>query len=75
VDIFVDYPVTEKENELIAHMLNDEVGKYIALGGHAYHLKSAVKHIEVVMDIDKNHPASKVLADLYRRPAATKRSR
>jgi hypothetical protein len=75
VDVFVDYPVSDKENEVIAHMLNSEVGKYIALGGHAYHLKSAVKHIAAVMEIDKDHPASKALTKFYRRPAASKRSR
>ena len=56
-------------------MLNSEVGKYIALGGHAYHLKTAVKHIEAVMEIDKDHPASKALTTLYRRPTTSKRSR
>lgn len=64
-DNFVDYPVTERENEVIAHMMTDEVGKYIALGGHAYHLKSAVGHIEAVIEVHKDHPASKAVAALY----------
>jgi hypothetical protein len=65
VDVFVDYPVTEKENDVIAHIMNDEVGKYVALGGHAYHLKSAVDHIEAAMRIHKDHPASKAMANFY----------
>jgi hypothetical protein len=72
VDVFVDYPVSDKENEVIALMLNDEVGRYIALGGHAYHLKSAVKHIEAVMEIDKG-PVSKALTNLYHRPTPSKK--
>jgi len=65
IDVFVDYPVTERENAIIAHMLNDEVGKYIALGGHAYHLKAAVEHIKTVIKLHKDHPASKALTKLY----------
>jgi hypothetical protein len=72
VDVFVDYPVSDKENEVIALMLNEEVGKYIALGEHAYHLKSAVKHIEAVMEIDKG-PVSKALTNLYHRPTPSKK--
>jgi len=76
-DVFVDYPVTERENEVIAHMMNDEVGKYVALGGHAYHLKSAVDHIEAAMKIQKDHPASKAMANFYdsKRAARQKQGR
>jgi hypothetical protein len=65
VDVVVDYPVTEKENDVIAHMMNDEVGKYVALGGHAYHLRSAVDHIKAAMESHKDHPASKAMANFY----------
>ena len=65
VDVFVDYPATEKENEVIAHLMNDEVGKYVALGGHAYHLRSAVDHIKAAMESHKDHPASKAMANFY----------
>jgi hypothetical protein len=71
-DVFVDYPVTEKENDVIAHMMTDEVGKYVALGGDAYHLKSAVDHIEAAMKIHKDHPASKTMANFYHAKRATR---
>jgi hypothetical protein len=75
VDVFVDYPVTEKENEVIAHMMNNEVGKFIALGGHAYHLKDAVKHIEAALDVAKDHPVSKAMAHFYDSTSATSRKK
>ena len=72
VDVFVDYPVTEKENEVIAYMITDEVGKFIALGGLAYHLKSAVSHIEAVTEGHKDHPASQAMAGFYDAERAAK---
>ena len=65
VDVFVDYPVSDQENQVIAHMITDDVGKYVALGGHAYHLQTAVDHIEAAIAIDKDHPASKAMATFY----------
>jgi len=41
------------------------VGKYVALGGHAYHLRSAVDHIKAAMESHKDHPASKAMANFY----------
>jgi len=72
VDVYVDYPTTEKENDVIAHLLNDEVGKYVALGGHAYHMKKAVEHVEAALEHHKDHPASKALASLYDAKKAAK---
>ena len=65
VEIFVDYPISEKENAVIAQMLSDAVGKYVALGGHAYHLAEAVDRIEAAMEVDKDHPATKAMASFY----------
>jgi hypothetical protein len=65
VDVFVDYPLSERDNDIIAHMMHDEVGKYVALGGHAYHLRSAVDHIAAVMEIQKDHAVSKAMAGFY----------
>jgi len=65
VDVFVDYPVSDQENQVIAHMITDDVGKYVALGGHAYHLQPAVDHLEAAIAIDKDHPASKAMATFY----------
>lgn len=63
VEVLVDYPVNEKDNEIIAHMLNDEVGKFIALGGHAYHLKDAVSRIQSVVRDHGDHEVAKRMAD------------
>src|SRR5215472_5608852 len=65
IDIFIDYPVSDKENEVISHMLNDEVGKFVALGGHAYHLKTAMDHINAVVTKHMDHPAGRAMAALY----------
>ncbi len=46
-------------------MITDDVGKYVALGGHAYHLETAVDHIEAAIAIDKEHPANKAMATFY----------
>ena len=63
VEVLVDYPVTEKDNEIIAHMMHDDVGKFIALGGHAYHLKEAVSRIQAVMREHAHDDVAKCLAE------------
>ena len=74
LDVFVDYPVTERENEILALLMNDEVGKFVALGGQAYHLKTAVDRIQAAMEVDKDHPANKAVANFYdAKSAATRR--
>jgi hypothetical protein len=65
IEILVDYPVTERDNDIIAQMLNPEVGKFVALGGHAYHLKEAVARIAEVVRKDKDHEVGKVMAAYY----------
>jgi hypothetical protein len=37
--------------------LHNEVGKYVALGGNATHLKEAVARFERATRVAKNHPA------------------
>lgn len=63
--VWVDYPVSEKDNEIAAAMTNDEVGVFVALGGEAYHLKEATARIESVMKIDPKHPVARSLAKFY----------
>jgi hypothetical protein len=65
VDVFVDYPVSDQENRVIAHMMTDDVGKYVALGGHAYHLQAAVDHIESAVAVHKDHPVCTAMANFY----------
>ena len=72
IDVFVDYPVSNKDNDVIAHMLNDDVGKFIALGGHAYHLETAIDHIDAVVARHTDHPAGKALAVFYDPKVAAK---
>jgi hypothetical protein len=58
-DVWVDYPITDEDNQIGALLLNNEVGKYIALGGNAYHLKEAVARLELAAKVTKDHPAVK----------------
>jgi hypothetical protein len=57
VDVFVDYPVSEADNAIAALLLNDEVGKYVALGGNAFHLKGAVARIKSASELGSKHPS------------------
>ena len=65
LEILVDYPVIERDNDVIAQMMNPEVGKFIALGGHAYHLKEAVARVGRVMKDHPEHEAGKAMAAFY----------
>ncbi|TDE17344.1 hypothetical protein [Dyadobacter psychrotolerans] len=64
-EVWVDYPVTEKDNEVASLMMNDEVGMFVALGGQAYHLTEASKRIAKVIDIDAGHAVAKAMNKLY----------
>lgn len=63
--VWVDYPVTEKDNDIAAAMMDKEVGMFVALGGDAYHLTEGVARIESVMKIDPKHPVAKSMAKFY----------
>jgi hypothetical protein len=54
--VWVDYPVTAKENDAAAQLMHPEVGKYVALGGNAVHLDTAVERIARAQTLDKDHP-------------------
>lgn len=69
-EIWVDYPAGDKDNEIAATMLDAEVGKFVALGGGAYHLKEAVSRISKVMKLDPKHAVAKSLNRLYSASAA-----
>lgn len=64
MDVWVDYPVSEKENAIAAALLDDEVGKYVALGGNAVHLKRAVARISQAKKAEPNHPAIRRIAKI-----------
>jgi hypothetical protein len=65
LEVLVDYPVTERDNDVIAQMLNPEVGKFIALGGHAYHLKEAVARVSKVARDYATHDVGKCIGAYY----------
>ncbi|MBI3530870.1 MAG: hypothetical protein HY067_23240 [Betaproteobacteria bacterium] len=71
LEVLVDYPVTERDNDVIAHMMNPEVGKFIALGGHAYHLKEAVSRVGKVVRDHPTHDVGKCMAAFYDDKLAT----
>jgi len=64
-EILVDYPVTERDNDIIAQMMNPEVGKFVALGGHAYHLEEAVSRVEKVVRKYKDHDVGQSMVAYY----------
>lgn len=59
-EVWVDYPVTDEDNEVASLMMHNEVGRYISLGGGAKHLKEAVSRIEAMSKHSK-HPVYKSL--------------
>jgi len=65
MEVLVDHPVTPHDNDVIAQMMDPEVGKFVALGGHAYHLKSAVARIGKVVREHHEHDVGKCLTGLY----------
>jgi hypothetical protein len=75
VDVWVDYPLTEKENAVAAALLDNEVGKYVALGGNAVHLKHAVARIAEAKKAEPEHPAVRRIAQIDERAGALKEKR
>lgn len=48
--VFVNYPSADTENSAAASLLHPDVGKWVALGGGAYHLTEAFDRLRGVMD-------------------------
>ncbi|PSB23901.1 hypothetical protein C7B82_29425 [Stenomitos frigidus ULC18] len=61
LELWVDYPTSEADNEVAATLLDQEVGKFVALGGNAKHLKAGVSRVEEAIAQHGNHPASKAM--------------
>jgi hypothetical protein len=51
-DIWLNYPRSDADNEAAAALLHPEVGKYVALGGHADHLVEAVSRLQHAASIE-----------------------
>lgn len=64
VELWVDAPVTDGENRDAALVLNEQVGKWVALGGQADHLTDAVDRLKELGSGDKDSGASRV-ADAF----------
>jgi hypothetical protein len=63
-EVWCDYPVSDKDNEVASLLLHEDVGKFIALGGGASHLREAVSRIEQVKSAHSDHPAYASIIDL-----------
>jgi hypothetical protein len=63
-EVWYDYPVSDKDNEVASLLLHEDVGKFIALGGGASHLEEAVSRIEKVKSEHSDHPAYASIMDL-----------
>jgi hypothetical protein len=50
VDVFVDYPTSDSDNHAADLVLHPEVGKWVALGGDAYHLEEACRRLQALSD-------------------------
>jgi len=50
--VFVEYPTTATDNQAAANLLHPEVGKWVALGGGAYHLSDAVTRLQSTLDLE-----------------------
>jgi hypothetical protein len=48
IDVFVEYPTTVADNDAAGLVLNGEVGKWVALGGNAYHLTEATRRLNAL---------------------------
>jgi hypothetical protein len=73
--VWVDYPVTAKENEAAALLMHPEVGKYVALGGNAKHLDIAVERIDSAGKLAKDFPGYDCIAQLDAKNSYTKSSK
>ncbi|MBR0781452.1 hypothetical protein JQ635_08555 [Bradyrhizobium iriomotense] len=48
IDVFVDYPTSATDNHSANLVLHPEVGKWVALGGDAYHLGEACRRLQAL---------------------------
>jgi len=48
IDLFVDYPTSSADNHSANLVLHPDVGKWVALGGEAYHLGEACRRLQAL---------------------------
>jgi hypothetical protein len=56
-EVWVDYPVSEADNEVAANLLHHEVGMAVALGGVPANLEEAKGRLDQVFARHAQHPA------------------
>jgi hypothetical protein len=47
-DVFVDYPSSSSDNHAADLVMHEDVGKWVALGGEAYHLAEACRRLQAL---------------------------
>lgn len=60
-EVWVDYPISDKDNEIASTLLHSSVGKIVALGGCPSHLNDGLEKIQAALKIGKNHAACKCI--------------
>lgn len=65
VDVWVDYPLTDDDNEVAALMLTEDVGRLVAFGSGRRH-KLGSKRIAEVLEKYAKHPACEVLGKIIK---------
>ena len=62
--VWVNYPLTDADNDAAATLLHPQVGMYVALGGGADHLTEAVDRLERVRAAEGDREAPRALRGL-----------
>ncbi len=63
-EVWVNYPVSDRDNEIAALMMNDEVGRFI-LTGNKKRFAGGAKRVEEVIQKHKNHEVSKTMTRIF----------
>jgi hypothetical protein len=64
VEVWVDYPTSDADNEVASMLMHEDVGMFVALGGGASHLQGAVSRIEAAVSKHGQHSASSWVSSL-----------
>jgi len=67
-DIFVEYPTEAVENQAVQLVMHPDVGKWVALGGAAYHLPEAVRRLRELEASVSPPPLARGFKDLLPDP-------
>ena len=62
-DVFVDFPTSDADNAAAGLAMHPEVGKWVALGGGAYHLPEAARRLHALSQLTAPTQAAAMAAD------------